>query len=135
MITFLLAAALTLEMSSPPVPDAEYRVYTSTTPNSFSNYVAFRDTNRFTLTNVPPETRLFVALSIWMAGATESELTEPISVIVFNGVVQAAPTMSGPWTNYLTFTIPIELVSTQLVLRSVLHPHQPPPPLPMARKL
>lgn len=63
--------------------------------------------------------RVYLACSA-LNVAGESDLSEEINVQIFGGWVQAGPSISGPFTNYLSFSVPVEIKQPQVVLRSKL---------------
>lgn len=114
MTALLLSAQILLAVDSPTDVVDSYRVYVGLSPNSYFDYQEFPATNRFSVTVT--NSRVYLACSALNSGG-ESDLSEEINVQIFGGWVQLAPSPTGPWTNYQSLTVPVELTEPARFVR------------------
>lgn len=115
MTLLLLSALITLTVDTPTNQVDSYRIYLGLSPNSYFDYQTFPNTNRFALV-VTNSGRIYLAASA-LNGTNESELSSELVAMIFTGYVQLAPTPTGPWTNYQSLSIPLELTEPARFVR------------------
>lgn len=115
MTPLLLAATILLAIDQPAGPVNEHRVYIGTSPNSYFTFVEFPETNQFLITVT--NSKVYLAASAISYEMGESDLSEAIAVQVFSGWVQLGDSPTGPWTNYQSVSVPIEITEPARFVR------------------
>lgn len=111
----LQAAQITLTVDPPLSTVSAHRIYIGTSPGAYFAFVEFPDTNQFLISVT--NNKVYLACSAVSYELGESDLSEEITVQLFSGWVQLGDSPTGPWTNYLSVSVPIEITEPARFVR------------------